>query len=173
MLRAARHLRSGVRGTLASWGCDLLNLLTGDLDRPGGVMFPTPAAPITALGRSRPFELGRWQSRVGARPEARARIPSSTMPEEMLTSGEGQVRAMILLMTNPLPSAANSGRLEAAFAPRPRILVRAARKRARDRERARAKGRLEFPAARAVGGNRDASIGCAITQPQLSWEATA
>ena len=35
-------------GTLASWGCDLVNLLTGNLDRPGGVMFTTPAAPMKA-----------------------------------------------------------------------------------------------------------------------------
>jgi anaerobic selenocysteine-containing dehydrogenase len=53
---------------------------------------------------------------VSGQPEVRGRIPSSTMAEEMLTPGEGQVRAMILLMTNPLRSAANSGQLEAAFA---------------------------------------------------------
>jgi anaerobic selenocysteine-containing dehydrogenase len=37
------------------------------------------------------------------------------MGEEMLTSGPGQVRAMITLMTNPLRSAANSEQLERAF----------------------------------------------------------
>jgi anaerobic selenocysteine-containing dehydrogenase len=42
--------------------------------------------------------------------------PSSAMAEQMLTPGDGQVRAMILLMTNPLRSAANSHELEAAFA---------------------------------------------------------
>src|SRR5262245_35402419 len=103
-------------GTLASWGCELVNVLTGNLDRPGGVMFPTPAAPITARFKARPFELGRWKSRVSGQPEVRGRIPSSTMGEEMLTAGDGQVRAMILLMTNPLRSAANSRQLEAAFA---------------------------------------------------------
>src|SRR5262245_32212217 len=102
-------------GTLASWGCDLLNVLTGNLDRAGGVMFPAPAAPLTALVTAPPFEFGRWRSRVGGQPEVRGRIPSSTMAEEMLTPGDGQVRAMILLMTNPLRSAANSTQLEAAF----------------------------------------------------------
>jgi anaerobic selenocysteine-containing dehydrogenase len=103
-------------GTLASWGCDLLNVLTGNLDRPGGAMFPQPAAPITGLFKAPPFDFGRWKSRVSGQPEVRGRIPSSAMAEEMLTPGEGQVRAMILLMTNPLRSAANSRQLEQAFA---------------------------------------------------------
>jgi len=103
-------------GLLASWGVELINVLTGNLDRPGGVMFPSPAASIAALAKAPPFTFGRWQSRVGGQPEVRGRIPSSTMAEEMLTPGPGQVRAMILLMTNPLRSAANSVQLERAFA---------------------------------------------------------
>ncbi len=103
-------------GTLASWGCDLLNLLTGNLDRPGGVMFTTPAAPINILGRGKGFRIGRWKSRVSGQPEVGGQIPSSTMAEEMLTPGDGQVRAMMLLMTNPVRSAANSEQLEKAFA---------------------------------------------------------
>jgi len=103
-------------GTLASWGVDLVNLLTGNLDRPGGVMFTTPAAPIDAALPKNRFEMGRWTSRVSGQPEVEGKIPSSTMAEEMLTPGPGQVRAMILLMTNPLRSAANSLQLERAFA---------------------------------------------------------
>jgi len=103
-------------GTLASWGCDLVNILTGNLDRAGGVMFTTPAAPIDAgLPKGKGFEIGRWKSRVSGQPEVGGLIPSSTMAEEMLTPGDGQVRAMILLMTNPVRSAANSAQLEEAF----------------------------------------------------------
>ena len=97
-------------GTLASWGCDLLNILTGNLDRAGGVMFTTPAAPVTAISAGKPFAFGAWRSRVSGQPEVEGQIPSSTMAEEMLTPGDGQVRAMILVMTNPLRSAANSAR---------------------------------------------------------------
>ena len=103
-------------GTLASWGCDLVNVLTGNLDRAGGVMFTTPAAPIDAgLPKGKGFEIGRWKSRVSGQPEVAGMIPSSTMAEEILTPGDGQVRAMILLMTNPVRSAANSAQLEEAF----------------------------------------------------------
>ena len=77
-------------GTLASWGCDLVNILTGNLDRPGGVMFTTPAAPLdAALPQGKGFEIGRWKSRVSGQPEVEGLIPSSTMAEEMLTPGDG------------------------------------------------------------------------------------
>ncbi|HUA32571.1 MAG TPA: molybdopterin-dependent oxidoreductase [Candidatus Binataceae bacterium] len=102
-------------GTLSCWGIELMNILAGNLDRPGGVMFTTPAAPINSLSRSKPFTFARFRSRVSGQPEVEGRIPSSTMAEEMLTPGDGQVRAMILLMTNPLRSAANSEQLERAF----------------------------------------------------------
>ncbi len=103
-------------GTLASWGVELMNILTGNLDRPGGVMFPRAAAPLNALANTRPFELDQSKTRVSGQPKVGGMNPSSAMAEEMLTPGDGQVRAMILLMTNPLRSAANSRELEAAFA---------------------------------------------------------
>ncbi|MGO9452189.1 MAG: molybdopterin-dependent oxidoreductase [Candidatus Binataceae bacterium] len=102
-------------GTLASWGVDLINVLSGNLDRPGGVMFSNPAASRSVLAKGSPFEFGRWRSRVSGQLETGSMIPSSTMAEEILTEGDGQVRAMILLMTNTLRSAANSEQLELAF----------------------------------------------------------
>jgi anaerobic selenocysteine-containing dehydrogenase len=103
-------------GTLASWGVELMNILTGNLDSAGGVMFPRAAAPVTALASTRPFALDKPRSRVSGQPKVGGMNPSSAMAEEMLTPGDGQVRAMILLMTNPLRSAVNSHELEAAFA---------------------------------------------------------
>src|SRR6185295_12653421 len=69
-----------------------------------------------ALPKGKGFEIGRWKSRVSGQPEVEGMIPSSTMAEEMLTPGDGQVRAMVLMMTNPVRSAANSAQLEQAFA---------------------------------------------------------
>ena len=102
-------------GTLASWGCDLLNILNGNLDRPGGVMFTKAAASFAPLSRGKYLDHGRWNSRVSGRPVSSGMLPSSTMAEEILTPGEGQVRAMITLMTNPVRSTANSDQMEAAF----------------------------------------------------------
>jgi anaerobic selenocysteine-containing dehydrogenase len=102
-------------GTLSSWAVDLVNVLTGNLDREGGVMFTEAAASRAILSKGKPFQFARFRSRVSGRPECGAQLPSSTMAEEILTEGDGQVRAMVLLMTNPLRSAANSNQLAEAF----------------------------------------------------------
>jgi anaerobic selenocysteine-containing dehydrogenase len=107
-------------GTVTSWLVDVLNVLTGNLDRPGGALFTTPAtgAPHTKgePGRGRGMLVGRWQSRVRGANEAMGELPTSVMAEEMETPGEGQIRALITVAGNPARSAPDSDRLEAAFA---------------------------------------------------------
>jgi anaerobic selenocysteine-containing dehydrogenase len=76
-------------GLLATWGVDLLNVLTGNMDRPGGVMFTKAAASRAILGKGKPFEFGKWRSRVSGKPETGGMIPCSAMAEEILTAGEG------------------------------------------------------------------------------------
>ena len=106
-------------GTLASWLVDVLNVLTGNLDREGGAMFTTRRRrPAQLVGRSRAaaegFAIGRWKSRVRGLPEALGELPVSCLAEEIDTPGEGQVRALITAAGNPLVSTPNSGRLERA-----------------------------------------------------------
>ena len=107
-------------GTLASWLVDVVNLLTGNLDRVGGAMFTTGAVgqPSTkgAPGTGRGMRIGRVVSRVGRRPEALGEFPVTALPEEIETPGEGQVRALVTVGGNPASSNPNSVRLDAAFA---------------------------------------------------------
>jgi anaerobic selenocysteine-containing dehydrogenase len=107
-------------GTLASWLVDLVNLLTGNLDRIGGAMFPMGAVgqPSTKgkPGSGRGARFGRVQSRVSQRPEAFGEFPVSAMLEEIETPGEGQIRAMVTVAGNPISSNPDAGRLDAAFA---------------------------------------------------------
>jgi anaerobic selenocysteine-containing dehydrogenase len=107
-------------GTITSWLVDVLNVLTGNLDRPGGAMFPKPAAggPNT-LGRpryGRQTRIGRWRSRVRGLPESFGELPVACLAEEIETPGEGQVRALITIAGNPALSAPNSGHLQRALA---------------------------------------------------------
>ncbi len=69
-------------GTLASWLVDVLNVLTGNLDRAGGAMFPLGAAGHSNAagepGRGRGARFGRWhepgpRARRGVRRAARTR----------------------------------------------------------------------------------------------------
>src|SRR5215207_4483598 len=121
--RAAVYGRIGTTtqefGTLASWLVDVLNVLTGNLDRPGGAMFPLAAAGQRNAsgqpGRGRATQLGRWRSRVRGLPESLGELPVAALAEEIATPGDGQVRALITLAGNPARSTPNSRRMEQAL----------------------------------------------------------
>ena len=104
-------------GTLTSWLVDVVNILTGNLDRPGGVMFAS--SPISGAPRpprpGRGFATGRWRSRVSGHPEALSELPAVALAEEIETPGDGQVRAMITIAGNPVLSAPDGARLSEAL----------------------------------------------------------
>jgi len=106
-------------GTTASWLVDLINAITGNLDKPGGVMFPLPATGGQTSkgesGRGRGFRMGRKLSRVRNFPEAMGEFPTSLLAEEILTPGEGQIKAMVTLAGNPILSTPNGEQIERAF----------------------------------------------------------
>ncbi|HEX6420343.1 MAG TPA: molybdopterin-dependent oxidoreductase [Acidimicrobiales bacterium] len=106
-------------GTLTSWLVDVLNALTGNLDRPGGAMFPRAAAGA-ANTRGRPrygrgLALHRRRSRVRGAGETLGELPVACLAEEIDTPGEGQVRALVTIAGNPVLSTPNAGRLDAAL----------------------------------------------------------
>jgi len=105
-------------GTLASWLVEVVNVLTGNLDREGGAMFPLAAAGARNTsgtpGRGRGVRFGRWHSRVRGLPEVFGEIPVACLAEEIETPGDGQVRALITIAGNPLLSTPNGARLRRA-----------------------------------------------------------
>ena len=90
-------------GTITNWLVDVVNLLTGNLDRPGGAMFPI--SPIASAPRpprpGRGFSVGRWSSRVSGHPEVCSELPTAVLPEEIETPGDGQIRALLTIAGNP------------------------------------------------------------------------
>jgi anaerobic selenocysteine-containing dehydrogenase len=107
-------------GTLTSWLVDVVNVLTGNLDRPGGAMFTTAAAGA-ANTRGTPrygrgVKLHRRRSRVRGVGETMGELPVACLAEEIDTPGEGQIRAMVTVGGNPVLSTPNAGRLDAALA---------------------------------------------------------
>lgn len=104
-------------GTVASWAVDALNIVTGNLDAPGGAMFPLPAHDSGRdRGRGRGFVTGRRRSRVGNHPEVRGEFPAAALPDEILTPGEGKVRALVTVAGNPALSIPDSTRVADALA---------------------------------------------------------
>jgi anaerobic selenocysteine-containing dehydrogenase len=121
--RAAVYGRIGTTtqefGTLASWLVDVLNVLTGNLDREGGAMLTRAAVGARntagAPGRGRGVDVGRWRSRVRGLPESFGELPVACLAEEIETPGEGQVRALFTVSGNPARSTPNSARMERAL----------------------------------------------------------
>jgi len=94
-------------GTVASWLVDVINILTGNFDRPGGAMFADPIAPSMATMNFDPPEearFGRWTSRVRGAPEVLGQVPVSCLSEEILTPGDGQLHGLITICGNPAVS---------------------------------------------------------------------
>lgn len=104
-------------GTAAQWLIDVLNIVTGNLDREGGVMFPDPAAGGIGgePGRGRGIATGRWSTRVRGLEESMGELPTAALAEEIDTPGEGQIKVMLTSGGNPILSAPNADRLAKAF----------------------------------------------------------
>ena len=107
-------------GTTASWLVDVLNVLTGNLDRPGGAMFARPATGNATTrgesGQGKGFRIGRGSSRVRGLPEVMGEYPAVALAEEIDTPGEGQVRALVTVAGNPVLSTPDGAGLDAALA---------------------------------------------------------
>jgi anaerobic selenocysteine-containing dehydrogenase len=105
-------------GSVAVWLINLLNILTGNFDTPGGAMFTTPAFDVVSmaeriLGRT---QRGRWTGRATGLPEFHGELPVAGLADEILTPGAGQVRGMLLYAGNPVLSTPGGGRLDDAMA---------------------------------------------------------
>ena len=118
---AAVYGRVGVHtvvgGTVASWATDVLNTITGNLDRAGGAMWGQGAhdRPTSRDGGGAGYRIGRWASRVSRRPEANGELPVGALAEEIETEGPGQIRALITIAGNPVLSTPHSERLDRAL----------------------------------------------------------
>jgi anaerobic selenocysteine-containing dehydrogenase len=97
-------------GSLSQWLINVINTVTGNLDRPGGALFARPAVDVVkSSGRG---GVGRYKSRVRGLPEFGGELPVAALAEEMETPGEGQVRALVTHAGNPVLSTPNGRRLE-------------------------------------------------------------
>jgi anaerobic selenocysteine-containing dehydrogenase len=107
-------------GTVTSWLVDVLNVLTGNLDRPGGAMFTKAAAGAANTrgepGRGKGVRFGRRASRVRGLPEIYGELPAACLAEEIETPGDGKIRALFTIAGNPVLSTPNGARLAGALA---------------------------------------------------------
>ena len=103
-------------GSACSWLIACLNVLTGNVDRPGGVMFPLSASvyrpPRTPASEHR----DRWHSRVRGLGELLGELPAITLAEDILTPGPGRIRGLVTVAGNPAVSVPGSVAMREALA---------------------------------------------------------
>lgn len=101
-------------GTLTQWLVEVLNVLTGNLDRPGGTMFAKPGT-LEVYRTGQPFRTGQFRSRVRGLPEVLGELPAATLADEIQTPGEGKVRALVSIASNQVLSTPNGPRMADAL----------------------------------------------------------
>lgn len=104
-------------GGLCQWLVNVLNCITGNLDSEGGALFTKPAIDIVGISKmtGKTGSFNKRQSRVHKLPEFTGEFPVATLADEILTSGDGQIKAMITIAGNPVLSAPNGIKLEEAL----------------------------------------------------------
>jgi anaerobic selenocysteine-containing dehydrogenase len=102
-------------GGLCNWLMMVINVITGNVDEPGGMTFPLPAidALDTVDGARGSFD--RYRSRVSGRPEFAGEFPVSVLAEEIMTPGDGQIRGLISVAGNGALSLPNGKLFEEAL----------------------------------------------------------
>jgi formate dehydrogenase len=103
-------------GTLAAWSLEVLNIVTGNLDRPGGAVFSDALIDLVGLSVLLGLdEYGGRRSRVGNHAAVLGELPSGILADEITTPGAGQIRALVVTAGNPVLSIANGPALARAM----------------------------------------------------------
>ncbi len=116
---AALYCSTGVNmggdGAVAFWIQEVINAVSGNLDRRGGVLVGRGIVDFPRLSRRGGALTGGARSRIGGFPAVNEALPGAILPDEILTEGEGQIRALFVSGGNPLITMANAKRLRDAL----------------------------------------------------------
>lgn len=114
-LYSSTGVNMGGNGSLAFWLQEVINAVTGNLDRAGGTLVGEGIFDFASFAVKNGILMANETSRVGGLPKVNDAFPGGTLADEILTPGEGQVRALFVTGGNPLITMPNAGRLRDAF----------------------------------------------------------
>jgi formate dehydrogenase len=114
-LYSSTGVNMGGNGALAFWIQEVINAISGNLDRRGGTLVGKGILDFAKFGRRSGFGLSREPSRIGGFPAVNDAFPGAILADEILTPGDRQVRALFCTGGNPLLTMANGERLREAF----------------------------------------------------------
>jgi anaerobic selenocysteine-containing dehydrogenase len=102
-------------GTLTQWLITVFNIVTGNLDIPGGSMFSKPALEVLTASSSGKKGFADNFTRVRKLPNFSGEFPVAALAEEITTEGDGQIRALVTSAGNPVLSTPNGNQLDDAL----------------------------------------------------------
>lgn len=98
-------------GGLNQWLINIVNILSGNFDTAGGMMFTTPAIELVREKKHEAIH-GRYTSRVRELKEFAGELPVSTMIDEFSKEGDGQLKAFVTICGNPVLSSPHGNLLD-------------------------------------------------------------
>ena len=117
---AALYCSTGVNmsrdGTLAYWIQEVINAVSGNLDRAGGSLVAKGVIDFARFGRKHNLLVKDDRSRIGGFAKTNDAFPGGILADEILTPGRGQIRALFVTGGNPLMTMADADKLKQAFA---------------------------------------------------------
>ncbi len=106
----------GKYSTLTKFLLDTLSVVTGNFDRPGGMVFGDPMVDLEGFAELIGMSgRGRWRTRVDGVPEVNGQAPLACIAKEITTPGQGKLRALITVSSNFVTSGPGSAESAAAL----------------------------------------------------------
>ena len=114
-LYSSTGVNMGGQGAMAFWIQEVINAITGNLDRKGGTLVGRGIMDFIGFGVKKGLLIKDAKSRVGGFNMVNDAFPGGILADEILTPGEGQIRGMFITGGNPLITMAESEKLKGAF----------------------------------------------------------
>ncbi len=114
-LYCSTGVNMGAHGTLAFWLQEVINFVSGNLDRSGGTLVGNGIIDFAKFGKKNGLLVSEDRSRIGNFKKTNDAFPGGILADEILTPGKGQIRALFVTGGNPLITMADSTRLREAF----------------------------------------------------------
>jgi len=114
-LYCSTGVNMGGNGSLAFWLQEVINAISGNLDKKGGTLVGKGIMDFIKFGVKNGILMRDDKSRVGGMTSVNDAFPGGLLADEILTPGKGQLKALFVTGGNPLITMPNSEKLKTAF----------------------------------------------------------
>jgi formate dehydrogenase len=108
-------VQTSPNSTLTEWAVQVLNAITGNVDRPGGVYFNPGAIDVPKLIKKFTKRKNPAPSRVGGYPQIFGGPPAPVLADDVLSDDPDRIRALIVVGGNPVITFPNTKKMEKAL----------------------------------------------------------